>query len=185
MLERLHSRKKLQLILALFTGIVFGFLLQKGGVARHEVIVGQLLLKDNTVLKVMLSAVIVGMTGVYVLMSAGLARLHPKTGSLGSIIPGGILFGVGFALLGYCPGTLLAAAGQGNLDAVFAGIPGMLAGAWLYAVLYPRLNRQILGWGNFGSRSVSDHLKLPPSVVVPAVAVILLGILFLIERAGG
>ena len=60
MLKSLHSRKAVQLILGLVMGILFGFLLQKGGVTSYHVIVGQLLLKDFTVVKIMLSAVIVG-----------------------------------------------------------------------------------------------------------------------------
>ena len=62
---------------ALFLGIVFGFLLQKGGVTRYEVIIGQLLLLDFTVLKVMLSAVLAGMLGIQVLLQLKLVALHP------------------------------------------------------------------------------------------------------------
>ncbi|MBN2586104.1 MAG: hypothetical protein JXR55_02320, partial [Candidatus Fermentibacteraceae bacterium] len=61
MLTALHGRRKLQLFLGLLAGIIFGFLLQKGGVTKYEVIIGQLLLVDFTVVRVMLSAVVVGM----------------------------------------------------------------------------------------------------------------------------
>lgn len=184
MLEKLHARKKLQLLIALFTGIAFGFFLQKSGVARYSVIVGQLRLQDHTVVKMMLSAVITGMAGVHALKALGYAKLHPKSGSLGSLIPGGILFGAGFALLGYCPGTLPAAAGQGSMDAALAGIPGMLAGAWLFALVYPHLNRKVLGWKDFGSRTIPECLHLSPAVVVPVAVIILAGVLVLIESIG-
>ena len=78
MLSAVHSKKGLQLFLGLIMGIVFGFLLQKGGVTNYDVILGQLLLTDFTVVKVMLSAVITGMVGVYLLKSLGLVQLHPK-----------------------------------------------------------------------------------------------------------
>lgn len=183
MLTGLHSRKKFQKVLALAIGIAFGIFLQKGGVARYSVILGQLLLQDNTVVKVMISAVITGMAGVYILKATGLAKLHPKHGSLGSLIPGGILFGAGFALLGYCPGTVVAAAGQGNLDAAFAGIPGILLGTWIYALLYPRLKKKVLGRGIIGDRSIQEHLHLPAGIVVPVVIILLTALLLLIEKA--
>ncbi len=71
-----------------------------------EVIMGQLLLKDWTAIKVMMSAVATGMVGIYLLKIPRLVRLHKQTGSLGATVIGGLIFGVGFAVLGYCPGTL-------------------------------------------------------------------------------
>jgi len=183
MLTEIHSRKKTQLIMALFIGIVFGFLLQKGEAASYAVVMEQLLLRDFTVVKIMLSAVIVGMAGIYSLRAGNHIRLHPKQGSLGSVVPGGIIFGAGFALLGYCPGTLAAAAGQGSLDALLAGIPGMIAGAWIYAVLYPKLNARVLGFGNIGSVSIPSCLKIHEALAVPLIMLILTGILLLIEFA--
>jgi hypothetical protein len=144
-LKKIHQNKKLQLILGLIIGIIFGFLLQKGGVTDYDVIINQLLLKDFTVIKIMLSATIVGMIGLYILKSLKLIKLHlTKPGSLGSTIPGGLIFGIGFALLGYCPGTVAGAAGQGCLDALFVGIPGIIAGAGLFAAVYPGLQNKIL-----------------------------------------
>jgi hypothetical protein len=60
MLKTIHGKKNLQLAIGFFTGIVFGFLLQKGGVTKYDVIISQLLLNDFTVVKIMLSAVITG-----------------------------------------------------------------------------------------------------------------------------
>ena len=67
MIETLRSKKEIQLVIGLIIGLLFGFLLQKGGVTDYDVILGQLLLTDFTVIKVMLSAVITGMLGVYLL----------------------------------------------------------------------------------------------------------------------
>lgn len=74
------------------------------------------LFEDFTVVKVMLSAVVTGMLGVHAMKWAGLARLHLKSGSWGSSVIGGLIFGVGFATLGYCPGTAADAVGNGYLD---------------------------------------------------------------------
>jgi len=104
------------LIWVLAFGIVFGFLLHKGGATEYDVILGQLLLTDFTVLKIMLSAVLTGMIGIYAMKSQGWVKLYPKAGSIGKSVIGGLIFGVGFAVLGCCPGTIAGAVGNGYLD---------------------------------------------------------------------
>ena len=84
--------RKLQLFQGLLFGIVFGFLLQKGGVTRYDVIVGQLLLEDFTVVKIMLSAVLTGMIGVHLMKRLGWVRLSPKSGSWSQNVIGGLVF---------------------------------------------------------------------------------------------
>ena len=173
MLTRLHNSKKTQLFLGLAAGFAFGFLLEKGGVTRYDVIVGQLLLSDFTVLKIMLSAAAAGMLGVHLLRNLGLAQLHPKPGSWGSTAVGGLIFGLGFATLGYCPGTIAGAVGQGWLDALAGGLTGVILGAGIFASLYPRLKPGILSKGEFKSRTYPELLKVNPwAVVIPAVAII-------------
>ncbi|MBE0478765.1 YeeE/YedE family protein [Candidatus Aerophobetes bacterium] len=184
MLKNVHSRKGLQLVLGLFIGIAFGFLLQKGGVTNYNIIIGQLLLIDFTVVKVMLTAVLVGMIGIYGLRSLGLVILHPKPGSLGASVVGGLIFGVGFGLLGYCPGTVAGAVGQGSLDALFGGVVGMLLGTGLFAAMYPMLNRSILQRGSFGTLTLPELSRVHAWVIVIPLAGALLFILLMLERAG-
>ena len=184
MFENLHSKKGLQLTLGLVTGILFGFLLQKGGVTDYDVILGQLLLTDFTVVKIMLSAVITGMLGVHLLRSLGLAKLHPKTGSFGTSVIGGLIFGVGFAVLGYCPGTVAGAVGHGFLDALFGGVTGILLGSGIFAALYPKLHKPVLSKGDFGDLTLPQLLKVNPWVVVVPVAIILIALLLVLEKAG-
>jgi len=149
-----------QLVLGTIFGFVFGFLLQRGGVTEYDILIGQLLLTDFTVIKVMLSAVAVGMFGVNLLASLGLVELQIKRGSWGASLLGGLIFGVGFGLLGYCPGTVSGAAAKGYLDALIGGIPGLLAGAAIFAWLYPRLSEVILNKGDFGKLTFDQLLKL-------------------------
>ena len=184
MLARLHGRRSLQLVIGLLMGMAFGFLLHKGGVTHYDVIIGQLLLTDFTVVKVMLSAAVTGMLGVYILRSLGAARLHPKPGSIGTSVIGGLIFGVGFGVLGYCPGTVAGAVGRGALGALLGGVPGMLIGAGLFAALYPRLQRSVLAWGWFGTLTLPELIRVNAWLVVPPIAAALVGVLILLERAG-
>ena len=181
--ESLRSNGRAQLVLGLVTGIVFGFLLQKGQVTEYEVILGQLLLTDFTVVKVMLTAVLVGMIGVYAMKSLGAARLHCRMGSVGATVAGGLVFGAGFATLGYCPGTAAAAVGAGAMDAL-VGMVGMVAGAGLFARIYPRLDRTILNRGKFPAVTIPELLHLPPWVVVVAVAILIPVVFYGLTRLG-
>lgn len=181
---KIHSNKALQLIIGFAIGIGFGFALQRSGVSSFDVIVNQLLFRDFTVVKIMLSAMLTGMAGVYVLRHFGLARLQPKPGSLGSTVVGGLIFGVGFALLGYCPGTVVAAAAHGNMDALFGGIIGMLVGASIFAAVYPRLSTTILNKGSFGERTLPDILNICPWRVILVVEVLVLALFFWLESKG-
>lgn len=179
-----QAGKKTQLWLGLFSGIIFGFLLQKGGATRYDIILGQLLLTDFTVVKIMLSAVITGMIGVYTLKSIGLVKLVPKPGSAGMSIIGGLIFGIGFAVLGYCPGTISGAVGDGQVDAAIGGVAGILIGSGLFAALYPGLSKGILKKGFFGTVTLPELLKVNDWVVVVPMVIILSLILYWIESAG-
>ncbi len=184
MLKIIHSKKSLQLGIGLLVGIIFGFLLQKGGVTKYDVIIGQLLLTDFTVVKIMLSAVATGMVGVYLLKELGLAQLHLKDGSFGSSVIGGLIFGVGFGLLGYCPGTAAGAIGQGALDALFGGTVGILTGCWLFAAVYPKLEKTILNLGYFGELTLPQLLKVKTWPVIITACAAIIALLFGIEKAG-
>ena len=184
MLSRLHKQKDAQLLIGLILGIPFGFLLQKGGVTNYDVILGQLLLKDFTVVKIMLSAMATGMICVHFLRSLGLATLHPKPGSFGASAIGGLIFGVGFGILGYCPGTSMAAVGQGHMDALVGGVIGILVGAGIFAALYSRLEKGILHLGDFGDLTFPRLLKVNEWIVIVPVVILVVSLLFWLEKAG-
>lgn len=181
-MKTLHDKRGAQLLVGLLMGIAFGFLLHRGGVTKYEVLVGQLLLQDFTVLKVMLSAVLVGMIGVQVLRDLGLAKLHPKPGSVGATVIGGLIFGAAFGLLGYCPGTALGAAAHGTLDAL-AGLVGMLVGVGAFAWCYARL-KPLLAKGEFGEITLPELLRVSPWVVIIPFVAVLASLLYWFERAG-
>lgn len=141
------------LIYGLLTGIAFGFLLQKGRVLRYDKQLGALRLRDMTIIKFMLSSILVGMVGVYLLVDLDMARLSIKTTVLGGNIIGGLIFGLGWGLLGYCPGTSAGALGEGRWDAVW-GILGMICGAALYAESFPLMKTTVLTWGDLGKLTI-------------------------------
>jgi len=172
-----------QLLLGLLFGIIFGFLLQKGGVAKYHVLIGVLLLRDFTVVKVMLSAILVGMVGVFALHRAGMVKLHLKpTRYLANSI-GGIIFGIGFALAAYCPGTGAAALGQGNLDAMGV-VAGMIVGSFLFAEVSGWIDRRVNPVGDRGVLTWPQLLHLPALLVMVTLAIGIIGVLVAIEVAG-
>lgn len=153
-------------ILGLITGIFFGFLLQKGRVIRFEKQIGALLLKDMTIVKFMLSAILVGMVGIILLSDAGIIKLSHKPMNLGAVLIGASLFGAGWAVMGFCPGTSVGALGEGRWHAAFA-IIGMLAGAALYAELYPFFKSTILAWKDFGKIGLPEALNISQWIIIP------------------
>lgn len=184
MLDQIRAHRKAQLAIGFALGILFGFLLQRSGVTQYDTILDQLLLTDFTVVKVMLTAIITGMLGVHALRSMGLVKLHPKPGSVGKSVIGSLVFGIAFAVLGFCPGTIVGGIAQGALDALFGGLTGILFGSWIFAVIYPRIEKPVLLKGDFGPLTLPQLLKVNAWAVVVPAAILLSALLVAIESAG-
>ena len=165
-------------------GLAFGFLLQKGGVGKFNVLIGQLLLQDWTVAKVMLTAIVVGMIGVFVLHHFAKVNLHIKPTRIGANIIGGLVFGAGFALMGYCPGTAAVALGQGSWDALF-GMAGLIAGSWIFAELSAFLKKTVEKWADLGKVLLPDLLHVPRGAFVVGFAALLTALLVFLQRLTG
>lgn len=165
---------------AVIFGSLFGFLLQKGGVANYHVLEGQLLFQDFTVVKVMLSAILVGMVGIYVLHRNTNTKLHLKPTKLGANVLGGLIFGVGFALAGYCPGTGAAALGQGDVPAIIVML-GLVAGSYGYAELSQFMKSTVEKWGDLGRMTLPSAVGMNTGAFVALFAVLLGGVLFVLR----
>jgi hypothetical protein len=163
------------LLFGLVTGIMFGFLLQKGRVLRYDKQLGALRLMDMTIVKFMVSSILVAMVGVYLLKDFGIVNLQIKPTIIGAQVLGGLIFGVGWGLLGYCPGTQMGALGEGRWDAVW-GILGMLTGAAIFAEVYPAMQNTVLTWGVFGKLTVPQALGINhwPVIIVFVIGGLLL-----------
>ena len=96
----------------------------------------------------------------------GLVKLSVKPTNLGANIIGGLIFGAGWGLLGYCPGTSAGALGEGRWDSLW-GILGMLVGAAVFAEVYPALKTSILTWGRLGKITLPQVLGVNHWVIVP------------------
>ena len=182
MLERLHQDKRKQLFIGFLIGVAFGFLLDRGGATDFDIIVNQLLLKDFTVLKIIFTAIVTGMIGVHLIVRYLPPNLQPKPCRWKAIVIGGLIFGVGFALLGLCPGTAAGAVGTGSVHAVF-GVIGMLLGAGAFASVYPKL----LGFierCDMGKVTIPDMLDVDPWWIILPISIVLIGVMIFIEMSG-
>jgi len=168
-------------ILGLLTGLIFGFLLQRGGLTDYNILEGQLLLQDFTVFKVILTAIITGMVGIHILKYLGKIEFSLKTGSVGSLVTGGLLFGIGFGLLGYCPGTVVGAIGSGSLDALIGGVPGMILGAGIFANIYPKVKSSFLEKQQLKKLSIKDYFDINDLTLVSLISILLIVLLLIFE----
>jgi len=130
-------------ILILFLGFLFGATLQYAKLNRYNVISGMATLENFAVAKAIATAIGVGAVIIAVEIGLGFATYHIKPVLMGGIAIGGIIFGVGMAILGYCPGTLAISLGEGSVDALF-GILGALVGGFVYTIVLPSI-QSILG----------------------------------------
>jgi uncharacterized membrane protein YedE/YeeE len=169
----ISNASPLGLLLAVVFGAAFGWLLHRGRVTNYDVIVNQFRFKDFTVLKVMLTAIIVGGLGVLLFVHLGLSKWHVRDANMLGVLLGGGLFGIGMVLYGYCPGTAIAAVATGSLHAL-VGIVGMLAGAMLYAYSFAWVRDNVLSTWSLGKITLSDVTGLPALLIYGLLAALAL-----------
>lgn len=164
-------------------GFIFGVLLQKGGVAQFDTIVGQLLLKDFRMLKIMLTAIIVGGIGVYSFVAFGWASgLIVGPFSLIGVALGAAILALGMAVLGYCPGTAVAAAGQGARDALF-GLLGLIIGAGIYAHLYPWFVQKVLSKSMYPAQTTLATISgISPGLILVGLMIVSVALFWFLEH---
>jgi uncharacterized membrane protein YedE/YeeE len=167
-------------LIGFIVGVVFGGALFLGGLADPDKIVGTLRLKDFHALRTIALFVLIGMVGVWILDVYGHAHFSIKPAVMLSALIGGAFLGVGFGLTGYCPGTGLACAAAGRIDALITVI-GMVFGALAYIFLYPSVAMPLDAIANYGESTIPGITGIPRGVW--AICLFLAGVLALIVTA--
>ena len=123
------------MIIAFIAGVIFAVLACYVRLNSFSYILSSVIKKNKEVLQILLYAISVSSIIFYFENLLGFASINIKPFFLIGTCLGGILFGIGAALLGYCPGTMLMAIAEGKIDAVLGYIGGILASAF-YVVFY-------------------------------------------------
>jgi uncharacterized protein len=172
-------------VIPLILGVAFGFSLNKAGLTKYHKIVNVFRLTDLAVLKFMMTALVVSMAGLFLLRDLGLVTFPtvPATYVVGNVV-GGLIFGVGMALSGFCPGTCAAGSGEGKLDYLIPGLLGFLVGAGIYGLTYQQVFPPIAAIANSGNVVIPDLWNLSPFLTVVFFALMAVFLFYLIDRAG-
>lgn len=164
------------LVVAFIIGIGFGFFLERAGFGSARKLASQFYLNDLTVFKVMFTAIITAMVGLYYLSVVGLVDLSLVYVSETYIIPqtvGGLLLGIGFVVGGYCPGTSCVAASTGRLDGIVY-LMGVVAGIFIFGESFD-LVKDFYNSTNLGTLTLPELLNIPYGLLVFAVVLMALG----------
>ena len=161
---------------ALAIGVAFGWCLERSGMGSARKLAGQFYLTDLTVFKVMFSAIVTAMLGVFWLGWLGVVNVSriyvPETFILPQLV-GGIVFGVGFAIGGLCPGTSCVSAATGRVDGLMV-VLGMFAGVLVTGALFSSLE-PFYNSTPRGQLTLPTLFHLPYGVVALAVVLVALG----------
>jgi uncharacterized protein len=171
--------------IALILGVFFGFSLNKAGLTRYTKIVNQFRLIDFAVLKFMMTALVVTMLGLAPLRALGIITFPaiPETYLVGNLI-GGLIFGVGMSMAGFCPGTAVAGAGEGKLDYIVPGLLGFLTGAVIFGLTYNSFMPQILKIANYGRVALPELWGINHYLAVFVFTLMALVLFYAIDRMG-
>ena len=164
-------------MIGFIVGVLFGAGLLLAGLADPDKIIGTLRLKDFHAMRTIIVFILVGMLGTWILALLGMANFSVKPAAILSVLIGGALLGTGFGLTGYCPGTALACAATGRIDAMVT-VLGMFVGALVFILIYPGIAQPIEEIANFKKVMLPEITGIPRGVWV--VVIVTFGSLALI-----
>jgi hypothetical protein len=173
------------ILLPLVLGVFFGFALNKAGLTKYNKIVNQFRLSDMAVLKFMMTALVVAGIGLIILHGLGWVNFPvvPATYVAGNLA-GGLIFGVGMSLAGFCPGTCVAGAGEGKVDYLVPGILGFFVGALIYGLTYQFVFPKISAIANYGNVTIPQLWNINPYLAITVFSIMALVLFYLIDRMG-
>jgi uncharacterized membrane protein YedE/YeeE len=169
-------------VLAALIGFLFGIVLQRSGASDYGKLSGMLRLTDTGLRKLMITAIGVAAIGIYAFAARGISHFTIKPLKVLAMTVGGIVFGTGFAMNGYCPGTGIVGMMEGKLDALLAVIGGLL-GSLVYAYAKPEVDRA-LDKPDYGDVTVSSTVKADPLATAIVYGVLMVLLAFVIDRVG-
>ena len=164
------------LVVAFVIGIAFGFFLERAGFGSAKKLSAQFYFTDMTVFKVMFTAIVTAMIGLFYFSWAGwldLSLVYLTPTFLWPQIVGGLLLGFGFVIGGYCPGTSVVAVSTGRIDALIYG-GGILAGIFVFGEAYPAITG-FVNSSDLGQLTIPQLFRLPYGLVLLAVVLMALG----------
>lgn len=172
---------ELNLVVALFIGIAFGFILEQAGFSTSKKLVGLFYGYDFTVLRVFFTAGVTAMIGVVTLNHFGLldiSLVYVNPTFLWSALVGGLIMGIGFVVGGYCPGTSLCGAAIGKIDAMIF-VAGSFLGVLLFAEGYP-VFEGLYKSANWGSPRIFEVLGMSQSLFAFLLTAIAVGTFWMV-----
>jgi uncharacterized membrane protein YedE/YeeE len=179
----LELSETLILLFALGTGILFGFFLESAGFGNARKLVEQFYFTDMRMFKVLFTAIITGMLGIYWLSYFGIldvTQIYINKTFFWPQIVGGILFGFGFVICGLCPGTSCVAVFSGKLDGL-AVIAGIFAGFFLFGETEPFLEK-FINYSPLGDVSLYELLNMKYGLLTFLIVIIALVAFWFVER---
>lgn len=168
----------INILFGLVAGFLFGYILTRTGITKYPRVMGMLLLKDFKILKFMLTAVISSMILFHLLGDLGLIKVVPKNLDWGKLV-GGLIFGTGMGILGYCPGTMAARIGEGKKEAILA-LFGMALGILIYALTIKPVKAAFLSGEINGD--IFAQLGLNKWIVIIPTALLFAAIIYFLNK---
>lgn len=171
------------LLFALLTGIAFGIFLEKAGFGNARKLVEQFYFTDMRMFKVLFSAIVTAMTGIYWLSYLGwldITQIYINGTYIWPQVIGGVVFGVGFVMTGLCPGTACVSVFTGKLDAL-AVFAGMFAGLFLFAELEPKLEG-ILSYSSIGDISLYELFNMEYGILTFVIILVALAAFWFVGK---
>ena len=158
---------EVSLIIAFIIGIGFGFVLERGGFGNARILAAQFYLTNMRVFKVMFTAIVTAMLGLFFLSWIGYVDLSLIYVSDTYVMPqilGGLLLGFGFVIGGYCPGTSVVSCSTGRIDGIFY-VLGVVFGIFVFAELYPLIS-DFYNSTNIGRVTLNDFFGVSYGMIV-------------------
>lgn len=178
-----YFNSDVSLIIAFVIGIAFGIALEKGGFGRATILASQFYFTNMRVLKVMFTAIVTAMLGLYFLSVIGFVDLSLVYLTQTNLLPmavGGLIAGLGFIIGGYCPGTSMVAVATGKIDALVF-VAGMIFGILVFGEMFPGIE-EFFNSGYMGTVTLPSYFNLSYGLVVFLVVLMAVGAFTAAER---